>query len=296
METGGSILKQSRRRSFVFTIIVYALALAVGLFVYGRMRGGVLFRVFAADIAATVFLFLVSLPLENASVYDPYWSVAPIVILPLAMRAFGVWNAGTIALLCCVTYWGVRLTANWAYTFQGYDHQDWRYTMLREKSGALYPLVSLFGIMLFPTLVVYLCLLPALHYIQFGGINLVTLLGFALCLCAATLQLVADVQLHRFQWQAKNRRQIIRRGVWRHARHPNYLGEILMWWGVFVVLLSVRPSLWLLGIGALTNTLMFLLISIPMAESRMAGYKEGFDRYVQETNRLLPIALKREKV
>ena len=289
-------MKQSRRRSFVFTIIVYALALAVGLFVYGRMRGGVLFRVFAADIAATVFLFLVSLPLENASVYDPYWSVAPIVILPLAMRAFGVWNAGTIALLCCVTYWGVRLTANWAYTFQGYDHQDWRYTMLREKSGALYQLVSLFGIMLFPTLVVYLCLLPALHYIQFGGINLVTLLGFALCLCAATLQLVADVQLHRFQRQAKNRRQIIRRGVWRHARHPNYLGEILMWWGVFVVLLSVRPSLWLLGIGALTNTLMFLLISIPMAESRMAGYKEGFDRYVQETNRLLPIALKREKV
>lgn len=289
-------MKQSRRRSFVFTIIVYALALAVGLFVYGRMRGGVLFRVFAADIAATVFLFLVSLPLENASVYDPYWSVAPIVILPLAMRAFGVWNAGTIALLCCVTYWGVRLTANWAYTFQGYDHQDWRYTMLREKSGALYPLVSLFGIMLFPTLVVYLCLLPALHYIQFGGINLVTLLGFALCLCAATLQLVADVQLHRFQRQAKNRGQIIRHGVWRHARHPNYLGEILMWWGVFVVLLSVRPSLWLLGIGALTNTLMFLLISIPMAESRMAGYKEGFDRYVQETNRLLPIALKREKV
>ena len=69
-----------------------------------------------------------------------------------------------------------------------------------------------------------------------------------------------------------------------------------MWWGVFVVLLSVRPPLWLLGIGALINTLMFLLISIPMAESRMAGYKEGFDRYVQETNRLLPIALKREKV
>ncbi len=288
-------MKQSRKLSFLFTIIVYALALAVGLFVYGRMRGGVLFRVFAADIAATVFLFLVSLPLENASVYDPYWSVAPIVILPLAMRAFGVWNAGTIALLCCVTYWGVRLTANWAYTSQGYDHQDWRYTMLREKSGALYPLVSLFGIMLFPTLVVYLCLLPALHYIQFGGINLVTLLGFALCLCAATLQLVADVQLHRFQRQAKNRGQIIRHGVWRHARHPNYLGEILMWWGVFVVLLSVRPSLWLLGIGALTNTLMFLLISIPMAESRMAGYKEGFDRYVQETNRLLPIALKHEK-
>lgn len=289
-------MKQSRKLSFLFTLIIYALALAVGLYAFDRVRGGVYFRVFAADVAATVFLYLVSLPLGNASVYDPYWSVAPIVILPLSMISFGVWNAGTIALLGCVAYWGIRLTANWAYTFRGYDHQDWRYTMLREKTGALYPLVSLFGIMLFPTVVVYLCLLPALHYAQDGAVNWITLLGFTLCLSAATLQLVADIQLHRFQERTANRGQIIRSGVWRHARHPNYLGEILMWWGVYFVLLSVRPGLWFLGLGALVNTLMFLFISIPMAETRMAGYKEGFDRYVMETNRLLPIALKREKV
>ena len=275
--------------SFLFTVIVYALALAVGLYAFERVRGSVYLRVFAADLAATLFLYLVSLPLDNASVYDPYWSVAPIAILPIFVSVFGVWNAGTIALLGCVLYWGIRLTANWAYTFHGYNHQDWRYSMLREKSGALYPAVSLFGIMLFPTLVVYLCLLPALHYVQAGGLNWITLLGFALCLSAATLQLVADIQLHRFQLRAANRGQIIRSGVWRHARHPNYLGEILMWWGVYVVMLSTQPGLWPLGLGALVNTLMFLFISIPMAEVRMAGYKEGFDRYVAETNRLLPI-------
>jgi len=101
--------------------------------------------------------------------------------------------------------------------------------------------------------------------------------------------------MHRFQEQSQSRGEIIRSGVWRHARHPNYLGEILMWWGVYTVLVSVRFDLWYLGLGALVNTLMFLFISIPMAETRMAGYKEGFDRYVQETNRLLPIAIKREK-
>ena len=276
-------------------MLVYALALVAGLYVYFHLRGGALLRVFAADAAATLFVYLVSLPLGNASVYDPYWSVAPLAILPLAAMDFGVWNAGTAVLLFCVGYWGVRLTANWAYTFRGYDHQDWRYTMLREKSGALYPLVSLFGIMLFPTLVVYLCLLPALQYIQAGGINLFTCLGFALCVSAATLQLVADIQLHRFQKRASNRGQIIRTGVWRHARHPNYLGEILMWWGVYAVMLSVLPRLWPLGVGALVNTLMFLFISIPMAESRLAGYKEGFDRYVAETNRLLPIELRRAR-
>lgn len=286
-------MKQSRKLSFLFTVIVYALALAVGMYVFDRAHGSVYFRVFAADVAATVFLYLISLPLDNASVYDPFWSVTPIVILPIFVSAFGVWNAGTIALAGCVLYWGIRLTANWAYTFHGYNHQDWRYSMLREKAGTLYPVVSLFGIMLFPTLVVYLCLLPALHYVQVGGSNWITILGFALCLSAATLQLVADIQLHRFQLRAANRGQIIRSGVWRHARHPNYLGEILMWWGVYAVMVSVQPELWFLGLGALTNTLMFLFISIPMAETRMAGYKEGFDRYVQETNRLLPIAIKR---
>ena len=198
-------MKQSRTWSFVFTVLVYALALAVGVYVFDRMRGSVYFRVFAADVAATVFLYLISLPLDNASVYDPYWSVAPIVILPLFVREFGVWNLGTIALVGSVLYWGIRLTANWAYTFHGYNHQDWRYSMLREKTGFLYPFVSLFGIMLFPTLVVYLCLLPALHYVQAGTVNWITMVGFALCLGAATLQLVADIQLHRFQLRAANR-------------------------------------------------------------------------------------------
>jgi steroid 5-alpha reductase family enzyme len=287
------MLKQNRGMSFLFTVFIYVLALGVGLYCYHHLRGGVLFRVFAADVAATMFVYLVSLPLENASVYDPYWSVAPAIILPLAIADFGLWNAGSIVLLICVCYWGIRLTANWAYTFRGYDHQDWRYTMLREKSGALFPLVSLLGIMLFPTMVVYLCLLPALQYIQFGGINLFTILGFALSVSAATLQLIADIQLHRFQKRTANRGEIIRSGVWRHARHPNYLGEILMWWGVYFVMLSVLPRFWPLGVGALVNTLMFLFISIPMAETRLAGYKEGYGRYVAETNRLLPFVLRK---
>jgi steroid 5-alpha reductase family enzyme len=286
-------LKRNRGISFFFTVVVYAFALVAALYVYRHISGGAWLRVFAADLAATGLIYLVSLPLGNASVYDPYWSVAPITILPLATMDFGVWNAGTVVLLFCVGFWGVRLTANWVYTFRGYGYQDWRYTMLREKSGVLYPLVSLFGIMLFPTLVVYLCLLPALRYIQTGGVNLVTILGFSLCIAAATLQLVADIQLHRFQKRASNRGQIIRTGVWRHARHPNYLGEILLWWGVYSVMLSVQPQFWPLGAGALVNTLMFLFISIPMAEKRLAGYKEGYGRYVAQTNRLLPISLKR---
>jgi steroid 5-alpha reductase family enzyme len=279
-----------RAVSFFAVAIIYAAAAALGIFVYRNTGGSPLVRLFLADVAATLLVYLFSLPLGNASVYDPYWSVAPVVILPLAIAEFGRWNFGSVCLLFCVGYWGLRLTANWAYTFRGLDHQDWRYSMLKEKSGALYPLVSLFGIMLFPTVVVFLCLLPALKYIQSGAVSLLTCAGFALCLSAATLQLVADLQMHRFQKSAHSRADIIRSGVWKHSRHPNYLGEILMWWGVFLVMVSALPQYWYFAAGALVNTLMFQFISIPMAENRLAGYKEGFADYVSETNKLLPFA------
>ncbi|MEZ4627620.1 MAG: DUF1295 domain-containing protein [Eubacteriales bacterium] len=210
-------MKRSRGWSFLFTVAVYVAATAVGIVVYRLMRGDTLLRLFAADIAATLLIYLISLPLKNASVYDPYWSVAPIVILPLAITDFGIWNLGSALLLLCIGYWGVRLTANWAYTFHGYKHQDWRYTMLREKSGAFYPLVSLFGIMLFPTLVVYLCLLPALRYAQSGGVNLITALGFGGLRRRRDAAVVADLQLHRFQKRATSKNEIIRTGVWKHA-------------------------------------------------------------------------------
>ncbi|NLO63368.1 MAG: DUF1295 domain-containing protein [Clostridiaceae bacterium] len=74
-----------------------------------------------------------------------------------------------------------------------------------------------------------------------------------------------------------------------YSRHPNYFGEILMWWGVFLVMLSVRPDYVFLAVGPLINTLMFLFISIPMAEKRLAARKLGFDEYCGKTRLLLPI-------
>jgi len=284
---------KSRTVGFVFLLIVYAAAAGIGVLVYRALNGSALLRLLLADAAATVFVFLISTLVKNPSVYDPYWSVAPVVILALLMPAHGGWQTGSVLLFACVSYWGIRLTANWAYTFRGLGSCDWRYEMLAKKSGAWFPLVNLFGIMLFPTIVVFLCLLPALDYLASGGLNALTCTGFAVCLLAATLQLVSDLQLHRFQRISSDRARIIRTGLWKYARHPNYLGEILMWWGIYLVMLSVRPAHWFLGAGALVNTLMFLFISIPMAEKRMAGYKEGYAAYRGETNMLLPLPLLR---
>ena len=109
----------------------------------------------------------------------------------------------------------------------------------------------------------------------------------AVCLFGLSVETVADRQMHQFK-AATDGRRVIRQGLWKHARHPNYLGEILMWWGVYLVLLSARPGLWWLGIGALINTLLFNFISLPLADRRNRAYRDDFDQYWRQTNALSP--------
>jgi len=105
----------------------------------------------------------------------------------------------------------------------------------------------------------------------------------------ALLEMVADYQMQQFRQHRQDRSELMRSGFWRHSRHPNFLGEIIVWWGVYLVMLSAHPELWYLGIGTLVNTALFLFISIPMAESHLATYKAGYETYLRETRQLLPL-------
>lgn len=279
-------LKQSRAASFIAVTLVYIIAGAVGIIVYRALEFDWWLALLIADAAATVATFIFSLVFKNASVYDPYWSVQP----PLIVIAFACGrrlSALGILLIAVISFWAVRLTANWAYTFWGLNHQDWRYTMLHEKTGAFYPIVNFVGIHMVPTLVVYGCTLPAVYAVINGiNANAGSVIFLCLSLGAAVMQGIADVQMHKYR---KNRTgAFIRVGLWKYSRHPNYLGEILMWWGVALAVVCAAPSAWYLIAGAVANTLLFLVVSIPMADKRQSR-KAGFAEYKRATRMLLPI-------
>lgn len=278
----------SRSKSFIIIAVIYVLAAILGIIIYRILPFDFWLNLLLADIAATVFTFIFSLIFQNASVYDPYWSVQPIVILVYAAITHSM-TPHRLLLLIAVCVWGIRLTANWAYTFHGLGHQDWRYTMLKDTSGALYPFINFAGIHLFPTLVVYGCILPAVFAFEYEThINLWNVVFFVLSISAALLQLVADTQMHHYRSERKT--PFIRTGLWKYARHPNYLGEILMWWGVGLsVFITIPGSIYLL-FGSAVNTLMFLLVSIPMADKRQSK-KPGFEEYKNSTHMLIPLKL-----
>ncbi|MBQ9796628.1 MAG: DUF1295 domain-containing protein [Clostridia bacterium] len=279
-------LKQNRAASFVVIACVYVLATIVGVMTYRALCLDWWLSLLLADIAATVATFAFSLIFKNASVYDPYWSVQP----PVILVAFAVGKELTalgFLLLLVVSFWAIRLTANWAYTFANLNHQDWRYTMLKEKTGAFYPIINFVGIHMVPTLIVYGCILPAVYAILQGlAANVASIFCLCVSLGAAIMQGVADIQMHQFRKHRDG--AFIRRGLWKHSRHPNYLGEILMWWGVALSVLCAAPSAWYLASGALANTVLFFAVSIPMADARQSR-KEGFAEYKRQTRMLLPI-------
>lgn len=279
-------IRNSKALSILVIACIYIVAACIGIWAYMLLPFRFWAKLLIADCIATVFVYLFSNAFNNASVYDPYWSVQPIVIAGVFALFYNVTPA-TILLLISIVYWGVRLTFNWAYCFGGLNHQDWRYTMLREKNGKIYPLLNFAGIHMMPTLIVYLCTLPAVFAIrEEHSANIGSIAGAVICIGAATLQLFADTQMQKYRRSGEH--GLIRTGLWRNARHPNYLGEILMWWGVAIQAVSVMPARWWLIAGALANTIMFFTVSIPMADKRQSA-KPGYAEYKAATRSLLPI-------
>lgn len=304
---------KNRAAALIVIILVYILAGFGGLSAYNYFSSADGFSfsyplaLFLADVTATVIVFIFSLIFKNASVYDPYWSVQPPVILIFTIykikqsltllasafaQTFGTkevagfrLDPSGILLLTAVLFWALRLTANWIYNFKSFEYQDWRYLMLKEKSGKLYPLVNFFGIHMFPTCVVYLCVLPAvIEFVDGADFKPVCLIFIAISFASAIFQGIADIQMHKFR--ASGLGGFIRTGLWKHSRHPNYACEILMWWGIGLACVAALgwQRFYLLA-GALVNTLMFLFISIPMADKRQSR-KPGFDEYKKSTRML----------
>lgn len=277
-----------KSKSIFIIAVIYMLATVAGgiAFVNLEPAVGELWAVFVADVVATVIVWAFGLLYRNVSVYDPYWSVAPPVIFTAWVLHKGMFTLPVLLLLIAVWYWGIRLTCNWAYTFHGMSHEDWRYTNYRQtQPPVLFALTNFFGLNMMPTVLVFMAMLPGFEL--FGSdvtVNIVMWAGFVICLAAATIQLVADTQIHRFREEHPG--QYCNVGLWRKGRHPNYFGEILMWWGVWVMYASQGVIDWRLA-GPVAITALFLLVSIPLMERRQRQNKPGYEEYRKRTRMLI---------
>ena len=245
------------------------------------------------DVVATVITFIFSLIFRNSSVYDPYWSVAPMVFSFYLFFRIGNFTLANTLFLACINIWGARLTINWITTFHDFTYQDWRYVMYKENNGPLlYFIINFFGIHMFPTLLVYAGMMPMIPLFMAEN-NLLIIIGCLIILIGVSLEFFADQQMHQFLRTTKEK-VTCRNGLWRYSRHPNYLGEITIWVGVYVSMIAVNQDRWYF-LGFILMILLFEFISIPMMEKRQIQRRSDYIDYIKTTSRLLILPNRKSK-
>lgn len=284
--------------SLLLVFVVYTIAfITAAVFFFSFRDAGVLWATLIADVAATIVVWGVGLIFKNASLYDPYWSIVPVLVIPfwviIKNTAAG---AADILLIIAIVIWGIRLTMNWVIGWNGLGHQDWRYTMLKEKNPDIWFITNLGGINMMPTLLVFMGMIPA-YYIINGvqTINVFGIIGFSICISATAVQFISDRQMMKFRNDKNNEGKCIETGLWRYTRHPNYLGEVSLWWGIWIMQIGASRANWATAIGPVFITLLFVFISIPMMEKHVSSKRPEYLDYKKRVPMLIPISLNKNK-
>ncbi|MEO8147851.1 MAG: DUF1295 domain-containing protein [Bacteroidia bacterium] len=283
----------SKSFSVLICCITYAIAVAIGWFSanYFDQQFQLITATLIADVMATTIVFIFSTAFRNSSLYDPYWSVAPPLII-----WFWIYKTQTeftlidFLLLGVIVLWSLRLTVNWLRGWRGLSHEDWRYIQLREQNPKLYPVTNFAGIHLFPTLIVLICLIPCYYALQetHNEINFEIITGAIICITAIIISFIADEQMRSFR-KNSNENESMENGLWKYSRHPNYLGEILFWWGIWIIAIGVNIKLYWTVFGCITLTLMFIFISIPMMEKRNLARRKNYSEVMERVPMLFKL-------
>jgi steroid 5-alpha reductase family enzyme len=288
-------------KAYIFIIVSYVFAFFISIVI------GVVFRflhpllmIFFADIAATIVIFMISTIIKNTSLYDLYWSVTPLFIALFYFIFPQTSNINSFRFLIVfilVFIWSLRLTFNWLRQWRGLKHEDWRYTMYRVKMGKKFWLINLIGLQLMPTIQVYLgsiSLYPALS-LRTKPFWIIDIIAILITVSAILIETISDQQLYHFTRTRQSHEEIIATGIWKYSRHPNYFGEILFWWGLYLFALAADLTYFWAIIGPISITILFNILSIPMMEKRNLERKPDYINYKKQVSRLIPWFPKKKK-
>jgi steroid 5-alpha reductase family enzyme len=241
-------------------------------------------------LGAMVLLWLLSLALRDASIVDIWWGPGIAFVVAVAYALGGGGEPRRALLLALVTLWALRLGAHLLWRNAGRG-EDPRYQAMRRRHGARFARVSLVTVFGLQGVLQWLVALPlqlaelAPAADRLGPLDAVGVLLYALGL---GFEAVGDWQLARFRADPASRGRVLDRGLWRYTRHPNYFGDCLAQWGMFVVALAA-PLAWLGVIGPLAMTILLLRVSgVALLERSIGKRRPDYADYQRRTSAFIP--------
>ena len=237
-------------------------------------------------VSATLIIFLFSNIHKNSSIYDPFWHVAPIPIVFYIAKQSSLPTLELNLVLAAFLFWALRLTYNWYLNWNNLDHEDFRYIDLKNNNKYMAFINDLFGIHLIPTLIVNVSLYPIYVALNSESLNELVYVGFIIIIIAVVIQYISDDQMRKFRKDGSNLGKTMKYGLWKYSRHPNYLGEVSFWFGIYIfALASGLTTIWLLACPIVMLAL-FVFISCPMMDNRSLKRRSEYKEYMDKTPQL----------
>lgn len=243
----------------------------------------------AVVLSYMVVWFFIALRLRRNDLADIAWGGGFIAAAAasLAVSGSSSWRALFVTLL--VVIWGARLMVHIGLRNRGRG-EDARYRAWREEWGEHVVLRSFFQVFILQGLLLLVISVPVIRVNASAGspLTLWDAAGAAVWTTGFLFEAVGDLQLLRFKKTPGHKGKFMTTGLWKYTRHPNYFGEVALWWGIYLIALSV-PGGWKTVIGPLTITFLILKVSgIPLLEKKYEGNRE-FDQYKRKTSAFFPL-------
>ena len=249
----------------------------------------------AALLAYVLAVWLLSLPLRDVSIIDAAWGVGFVIVAWLAFAIGDGCRGRRLLLAVLVSIWGLRLATYLTVRRVRAGGEDPRYTEWRDRHGARFPLVSLVNVFLLQGALIWVVSLPvqaaAPRPDRLGALDWI---GAAVWAIGVLFEAVGDLQLARFKADEGNRGRIMDRGLWRFTRHPNYFGDFVVWWGIYLIALSTGSAWWSIAGPLVMSTLLIRVSGKGHLEKRMMS-RPGYPDYVARTSGFVPLPPRRDK-
>jgi steroid 5-alpha reductase family enzyme len=253
-----------------------------------RVLGEVMAWSAIALLSYMLALWFASLRLSDVSIVDPGWPVGFVIVAWLALAIGDGCRGRRLLAAVLVTLWGVRLATYLLARKLRHPGEDPRYGAMRERTGPGFQLRSLASVFALQGALIWIVSLPLQGAApQADRLGALDWLGVAAWAVGVFFEAVGDGQLARFKADPANTGRIMDRGLWRYTRHPNYFGDFMVWWGIYLLALSTGGAWWTIVGPVVMSTLLIRVSGRDLLEARMRG-RPGYTEYAARTSSFFP--------
>lgn len=234
-------------------------------------------------------LFVIGQVKKNNSIVDIGWGAGFVLIALYTYFVMGLYTIGPTIVTFLVSIWGMRLSYH-IYRRNAGKPEDYRYVRMRKNWGDRNPkLKAFFRVYMLQMVLMYMISTPVILLNSTGekdGLAFI-IAGTIVWIFGFIFEAVGDRQLKQFKSDPENKGRIFTQGLWKYTRHPNYFGEAVMWWGIYLIALSVEGGVFTVISPVLITFLLRFVSGVPLLEKKY-GDRPDFKEYSERTNIFIP--------